>query len=171
MRKILSLCLLVCALALVTPAKNAVAADTVPVATQVFALGVAEGISAAPSDPMDGVKLPVPVPEDDALHGLLVNAVKSAQEGNWKLMISAVLFLLMFVVRKVKLPFLQGDRGGAISVMLLALLGAFGSALASGAPISLGLVTGAVTIAFTAVGGYTWVKRVWKPNDKKAPTA
>lgn len=163
MRKILILGLFTCLLTLVAPASSASADDDGPAAT---AVETAPTVEDGPS-----VKLPAPVPGDDELNSLLVNTVKSVQEGNWKLAISGVLFLLMFVLRAIKLPILQGDRGGAISVMVFALLGAFGTALASGAPITLGLITGAVTIAFTAVGGFTWVKRVWKPRDKNAPVA
>jgi hypothetical protein len=116
---------------------------------------------------VEAVKLPAPVPDSSEISGLLTDLVKNVQDGNWRMAVSAALFLLMFGLRLLKLPFLQGDRGGAISVMVLALAGAFATALASGAPITLSLVGGAVGVAFTAVGGFTWVKRVWKPKDKK----
>ena len=55
--------------------------------------------------------------------------------------------------------------------MVLSLMGAFSAALATGAAISVNLVLSAVGVAFTAVGGWQWFKRLFAPKDKGEPVS
>jgi hypothetical protein len=97
--------------------------------------------------------------------GELVSAAKS---GNWRYVLALSLSLLLVVFAKLrdKVKWFRGDRGGAIAVMVLSIGGALATALASDASIDFKLFLGAAGIAWTAVGGYTWVKRLIWPKDK-----
>jgi len=59
----------------------------------------------------------------------------------------------------------KNDRDKSIVVMILAMLGTLSTALASSTPITPSLLFGAVSIAFMAVGGRTWLSRVLWPAD------
>lgn len=97
--------------------------------------------------------------------------VEAASSGNWRLVAAFALVLVMMVVGKfrAKLAVFRGDRGGALLVMTLALGGGLSTALMTDKPINANFVLGVVGTAFTAVGGFTWVKRLMKPADKKPP--
>lgn len=104
---------------------------------------------------------------------VLPKIVDAATSGNWRLVAALALVIAMAVLGKLrsKIPFLAGDRGGAILVMVLALGGGLSTALMSDVPINANLFLGVVGTAFTAVGGFTWVKRLLKPADKTAPSS
>jgi len=99
--------------------------------------------------------------------GLLSDLVRNARGGQWRLVIASALGLLMLGLARVRehprSPF-KGDRGGAALVLLLALAGSFGTALASNAPLGVDLVVGALGVAFTAAGGFVIVKRLIWPK-------
>jgi hypothetical protein len=101
----------------------------------------------------------------------ITSVVTNVRSGNWKLAVAALLSLLMTVLAKARnlVPFFRGDRGGSVLVMILALMGSFATALSLGGSIDLNLVLSAIGVAFTAVGGWTWVNQVVRPADKKAP--
>lgn len=111
-------------------------------------------------DPADQVN-------DDPVSALakLVDAIRT---GNMRLVVSLVLAFVMFGLAKFRshIPWFSGDRGGAILVMALALLGGVSTALASGAPLDAKLFIGIVAVAWTAVGGVQWVKRLLWPAEK-----
>lgn len=96
----------------------------------------------------------------------LVNAVK---DGNWRLALALLLGLLVYLTTRLKLrkrvKYFDGDRGGALYVMLLGQAAAFATVLATPTKLTAGLILGTVGLVFTAVGGYTWVKRVLWPKD------
>lgn len=98
----------------------------------------------------------------------LVTAIKG---GQWRIVASLVLAFLMLALAKLrtKLKWFEGDRGGAILVGLLAMLGAFATTLAAEAKVDFQLILGTLGVMWTAVGGYSWVKRLIWPQDAKAP--
>jgi len=100
----------------------------------------------------------------DSVGGLL-EAIKA---GNWKMVAGLVLSGLMYVLNKYRdsLKLFSGDRGGAVLVMLLALGGGLATSLVAGVPVDLKMLLGAVGVAWTAVGGYTWLKRLIWPESK-----
>jgi hypothetical protein len=122
----------------------------------------ADETTAAPSD--------VTKPPQEA-GDAITSVVKNVRSGNWKLAVAALLSLLMTVLAKARsvVPFFRGDRGGSVLVMVLALMGSFATALSLGGSIDLNLVLSAIGVAFTAVGGWTWVNQVVRPADKKKP--
>ena len=54
--------------------------------------------------PAEEVKLPVAVPEKDEVVDIVTGMLSHAKNGEWRLAISGLLFLLMFILRMVKLP-------------------------------------------------------------------
>lgn len=115
-------------------------------------------------------EVPVDTPVADDPAGAVERFITAVREGNIRIAVGLGLSLLMIVLARIrkKVPWFSGDRGGAILVMLLSLLGAFGTALLSDATLDYKLILGAIGVAWTAVGGYTWVKRlIWPPDQKK----
>ncbi len=114
-------------------------------------------------------KTPAEQVEDDPL-GSAAAFVNAIRKGNWRMAAALALALLMFGLSKAKirekLKIFDGDRGGAILVMVLALAGAGSTTLATGAPLDWKLAVTVIGIAWTAVGGYTWIKQMIKPRDK-----
>ena len=66
-----------------------------------------------------------------------------------------------------KVSWFKGDRGGTLLVGGLALLGGLASALAADQSIDFSLLTGAIGVGLTAIGGYTGVKKLIWPSDKE----
>lgn len=147
---ILSLCAALCALFIFSPSGDASAAMVVDA-----------GVAAAESADLVGT---VEADVGSAL-GELVTAAKA---GNWRyvLALSLSLVLIVFARLRDKIKWFRGDRGGAIAVMVLSMGGALATALASDASVDFKLFLGAAGVAWTAVGGYTWVKRLLWPKDK-----
>lgn len=175
MRPIVISLLVLCVLALVgeTPSR---AQPAIPVPVLVDAgppSAVVEPVALVTSDiattPESApVTAPAPVPPPTKGAGSLVGDVYNAVKGGqWRLAAAGVLALLMLALAKVRekswSPF-KGDRGGAVLVLLLALAGAFGTALASSAPIGLDLIVGALGTAVAAAGGYAIVRRLIWPK-------
>lgn len=100
----------------------------------------------------------------------VVESVKDGQ--GWRFAAAGALGGLMILGIRF-LPWLFGrrDRGKAITIMVLALLGSLSSSLAGVAHLSLPLFTGAVGVAFTAVGGRQWISRLLWPRDGGAQWA
>lgn len=137
--------------------------------------------SAQPAEVLDaGAEVAVPVDveaapattpsiEADPI-GTVETLVKSIREGNWRLVAALALGLLMLGLAKARewgpvAKLFSGDRGGAILVAVLALGGALSAALLSSASLDWKLFVGALGVAWTAVGGYTWAKRLIWPKD------
>jgi hypothetical protein len=108
------------------------------------------------------------VPEGDPIE-LVSKIVEAASSGNWRLVAAFALVLTMMVLGRFrkKIPIFDGDRGGSILVMVLSLGGGLSTALMTDMPINANLVVGVVGTAFTAVGGFTWVRKIMWPQDKK----
>lgn len=92
--------------------------------------------------------------------------IRDVRGGNYRLALAGALALIMVAgVRWGGRLFGRSDRGKAIAVMLLATLGTLSAALATSTPISGGLFTGALALAFTAVGGRKWLSSLLWPRD------
>ena len=112
---------------------------------------------------------PAPTPpdiEEDPI-GSIKLFIESIKTGNWRMVGSLALVLIMLILSKVrdKIKFFSGDRGGAVLVMLLGLLGGFSAALAADATFDWKLVLGIVGTVWTGVGGWTWFKRLVYPQE------
>jgi hypothetical protein len=112
---------------------------------------------------------PAPTPpdiEEDPI-GSIQLFIESIKTGNWRMVGSLALVLIMLILSKVrdKIKFFSGDRGGAVLVMLLGLLGGFSAALAADATFDWKLVLGIVGTVWTGVGGWTWFKRLVDPQE------
>ena len=171
MRPIVLGLLVLCVLALVeeTPSR-AQPAIPVPVLVDAGPAPVTSDIATAPpaETPPDSTTTvtttTTTTPTKDA-GGLMYDVVSAVRGGQWRLAIAGILGLLMLGLAKVRnharSPF-KGDRGGAALVLVLSLLTAFGTALASSAPLGLDLVIGALGAALTAAGGYSiFRKLIW----------
>lgn len=123
------------------------------------------GPEAAPSE----LEAPVVDVEADPV-GAAERLIGHIKAGEWRLVASLILAFLMFGLAKVRdrVPWFRGDRGGAILVMVLALGGSMAAALASEVALDWRLFLGAVGVAWTAAGGYTWFRRLIWPKDKGA---
>jgi hypothetical protein len=110
---------------------------------------------------------PAAEPEVDALD-TAGEVVADVKDGDWRHAVAGLLALVMLGLGKVrgKVKFFDGDRGGAILVGVMGLAGALSTALYSSAALDWRLFAGAFGVVFTAVGGYTWVKRLIWPKDK-----
>lgn len=99
--------------------------------------------------------------------GTVLQLVGHIKAGEWRLALALVLALLMFALARVrdKVKWFRGDRGGAVLVMVLALAGTVSTALASSATLDYKLLLGTLGLAWTAVGGYSWIKRLFWPKD------
>ena len=97
----------------------------------------------------------------------LFDLVELIKSGSWRLVVAFALSAIMLGVNKYRdrVPLFKGDRGGALSVVLLAVLGSITAALYSDAALSPSLFMGALATAFTAAGGYTVVKKLIWPSD------
>ncbi len=159
-------------LAAVTPASWA--DDPPPPGDTVTAPAAAGPPTAAPADPATPVAAPAPVAPAASSPATppppsVDRAVTALRTGNWRLLAAIVLAFTMAGLGRLraKVAWLRGDRGGALLVGALALLGSVAVSLEAGAPIDLKLLLSALAITWTAVGGYTWVKRLIWPADAK----
>lgn len=104
--------------------------------------------------------------------GTIDELVQAIRAGHWRLVAATILALAMLALAWVRSnwapaeKYFGGDRGGAILVGILALGGAVSVALASDSPLDWRLFVGALGVMWTAVGGFTWVKRIWSPKDE-----
>lgn len=117
---------------------------------------------------------PAVVPDTATFPGGPDELVQALRSGDWRLVAAFALIGIMIGLRRVrdKVPWFKGDRGGAIMIMLLSLAGAFSTSLATSAPVDAKMVLSAVAIAWTAVGGYTWLKRlIWPAPEIPKPEA
>lgn len=121
-------------------------------------------------DPGPSVPPPPAVtdPADATFPGGFDELVQAFRTGDWRLVAAFALIAVMIGLRRIrdKVPWFRGDRGGAIMVMLLSLSGALSTSLAADQPVDAKLFLSAITIAWVAVGGYTWLKRLIWPGDK-----
>lgn len=116
---------------------------------------------------------PAPAPDPGSVLDLIKPVYDAIVHGNYWLGASAALVLLVALARRyltARFPFLGGDVGGA----LLVLVGAFGAALATalaagGAVMSLHLAWVALKVAIGAAGGYSLLNKLLVPLEDMAP--
>jgi hypothetical protein len=133
--------------------------------------GPAPAASSGTTDVVEAQPAAPPDIESDPF-GSIEKFVDAVKTGNWKMVGALALALIMLILAKVrdKVAFFRGDRGGAILAMLLGLAGGLSAALAANAPIDWKLLLGIVSMTWTAVGGYSWIKRlVWPKDDAPTP--
>lgn len=105
--------------------------------------------------------------------GTVDQVVKAASAGQWLLAVAGVLTLVMFALRnwRERIKIFRGDRGGALLVILLSVLGSVSTFLASGNGFSFSAIAGALAVAFTSAGGYTTLRRIiWPQDSATAPS-
>ncbi len=114
-----------------------------------------------------GARSDLVVPAEPTWPGGPSEFVTAFRSGDWRLVAAFALIALMIGLRRIRdhVPWFKGDRGGAIMVMALSMAGAFSTSLATGAPVDLKMALSAAAIAWTAVGGYTWLKKLVWPSD------
>jgi len=144
---------------------QAIDAGTVEAPAEIEEAPAAPEAAEAPAEPAKAT--PVEAAEKDPLGEAaeVVNAIKS---GNWRMAAAGLLAFLMLGLGKIrgKVKWFDGDRGGAVLVGILGFGGGLSTALASGVALDFQLFLGAFGVVFTAVGGYTWIKRLIWPQDK-----
>lgn len=96
--------------------------------------------------------------------------VSAARAGKWLLAIGLALSLLVaalkWVAKQSGFTWFHTDRGGAVLVGLISLLGALSTAwVGPGAKLDGATFAAALAVTWTACGGYTWVKRIVWPSD------
>jgi len=101
--------------------------------------------------------------------GSVERLLAHVRAGEWRMVAAFLIAFLMYGFSRFKIrdrvKWFRGDRGGAVLVMLLALGAALSASLASQAPLDWRLFLGAVGVCWTAVGGFTWAKRLIWPKD------
>lgn len=131
--------------------------------------------AAVVAPPSDAGTVATADPADAGMPGSFEAAIKAVKDGDWRLVSAFVLAGLMVALRRARdrVSWFKGDRGGAVLVMLLSMFGALSTSLAAGVSVDAKLFLSAAMIAWTAVGGYTWLRRlIWpKQADPTPPTA
>jgi len=100
-------------------------------------------------------------------------AVRTAPAGDWnewvrssplgQLLTGAFVSVLMLGITKIRGAIT--DRAGALSVAALALFGGVSSAVIGSQPLDSKLVEVTVVVLLSAIGGYTFVKKLAFPSD------
>lgn len=125
----------------------------------------ADPVAAAPPAPPT---VTIPDPSQDP-GGVIASLLAAAKAGQWRLLAGLVLSLLVWAARtwgSGAVPWLKTDRGGAVLVLFLALLGGIATSLAGNGPFGLSLLVNSLSIAFTAAGGFAVVKKILAPSDQ-----
>ncbi len=155
------------ALSLAAPACSLALADD-PVTT--VDAGAPDAAPVIVVDPGAGTVTPAPGTLPDRVTtdpvGFGQTMWQAIRSGQWRLLAAGILAALMVIGVRLRVRlFGTTDRGKAVAVMVLALLGTTSAGLADIVPLSLELLVGAVTLAFTAVGGRQWLSRFLWPQD------
>ena len=116
---------------------------------------------------------PKVVSEESDPGDLAHRAVNAAKDRDWKLLIALIVSLLAWGARKFGKnfwPFLGTDRGGVVTVLVLAFVGCVTNvmiALGSGG-LTGGVWMDALSIAILSIGGYTGLKKLLFPADAQS---
>ena len=117
-------------------------------------------VTPAPGSPADRIaKEPLTVAQE---------VIVAARAGNWRYVAAMVLAAIMVLGIKFggKL-FPQTQRGKALLVAVLALLGGASTSLATSMPIDWKLLIGSLGVAWLAVGAREWIATLLWPKDGK----
>ena len=120
-------------------------------------------------------------PTDD-LAKLAVMAIDAIRSGNWWLLASLALSVVLACVRKFgpgllasKWPagaaWIKSDVGGAVLVLGLGMVGGVTTALVGGAPIGAALLLDAVKVSLGSAGGFVVVKKLFGFSQDKVAEA
>lgn len=107
-------------------------------------------------------------PADDP-GGAVTSVLNAAKGGQWRLLAGLLLSLLVWGARSYGskwVPWLKTDRGGAALVLALALLGGLATVLSGDSTLSFGTLANALSMAFSAAGGWVVAKKLLAPSDK-----
>lgn len=110
------------------------------------------------------------VPGEKSEMELLKDIVNAGRAKDWRQMSSLILFLVMAVLTRYrdKMSFFKGDRGGALFLLLLSVIGGIITALIAEASIlSVWFVLGCVWTAVGAAGVHTLTTKILWPKDGK----
>lgn len=132
----------------------------------------------APTIAPDGT---VADPMDD-LAKLALTAIDAIRSGNWWLLASLALSVVLACVRKFgpgilasKWPagaaWIKSDVGGAVLVLGLGMVGGITTALVGGAPIGMALILDAVKVSLGSAGGFVVVKKLFGFSQDKVVEA
>jgi hypothetical protein len=100
----------------------------------------------------------------------LVDLMTSIIEGDGRVIAAMAISLVMLLFASVRerVSWLRSDRGGTLSVLVLAYGGALVVALRDDVDVTAHLFLHALEVALIAIGGYTGVRRLIWPKDKEA---
>ncbi len=102
--------------------------------------------------------------------GAVTSVLNAAKGGQWRLLAGLLLSLLVWGARSYGakwVPWLKTDRGGAALVLGAALLGGLATVLSGDSSLSLATLANALSMAFSAAGGWVIVKKLLAPSDAK----
>lgn len=112
------------------------------------------------------------IPDPSADAGGFLSFLLSAVVGrNWILLAAAVCVGLTYLLRTFGakwVPFFATDRGGAVLVLVIGMLGGIGSALAEGKPWWAAIL-GGLGLAATSAGAFVIPKKLVAPTPAPAP--
>ena len=131
------------------------------------------GAVATTSSPVADRDSPVP----DGPEAALEHAADAVAAGRWLAAAGFILWAMTALVRRYlggvkawggRLAWLRTDRGGVVTVLVLAALGEVGLLLSSGRWPTLSGLMGALAAAWVASGGRTQISRFLHPRDGAA---
>jgi hypothetical protein len=125
---------------------------------------VDNGYGTSPSRSLAGVSV-----EEDPV-GFVTGLYEAGRSKDYRAVAAALLLAAVYVLRRWGAKWLAPlgtDRGGALTVLLVGVLGAFSTALTAGKPLGLSLVYDGLMMGLTAAGGWVVVKRIVSPKDGK----
>lgn len=101
----------------------------------------------------------------------VVDLMTSIIEGDGRVIAAMAISLVMLLFASVRerISWLRSDRGGTLSVLVLAYGGALVVALRDDVDVTARLFLHALEVALIAIGGYTGVRRLIWPKDEEAP--
>jgi hypothetical protein len=113
---------------------------------------------------------PVIVTPDQDPGAFAKQAQDALQNKNLRLLAALAVILLVWLCRtalKGKIPWLATNRGSALLALLWSFGVTFAAVFASNAPVGLQALVNATVLAMTSAGGWTLVKKIVAPSDKK----
>jgi hypothetical protein len=100
--------------------------------------------------------------------GFLSQIATAIGSRNWVLVAALAVLGVVWALRTWGarwVPWFGTDRGGAVLVLSMGILGAVSAELAAGKPPTLAVVVGGLSLGFTAAGGWSVVRRLAGKSD------
>lgn len=129
-------------------------------------------VASVVSDAGSQVNTPVPVVVPPEGHEIdtIAGIVAHARDGKWLIVIGLVLSLvvtgLKYLAKWGGVSWFGTDRGGAVLVALTSVFGALSTSAIAG-KVDWTTFVAALAVTWSAVGGYSWLKKLIWPADKK----